>query len=84
MSKRDCFQDEREVRALFDYGAVGREKAGVFVEGVDLNRLVTSVVVSPIAAESFRDEVEASVRAAGYQIRVEDSPIREAPRLAFE
>jgi hypothetical protein len=69
---------------LFDYGAVGREKAGVFVEPVDLNRLLTSIVVSPIAAESFRDEVKASVIAAGYQIRVEDSPIRELPRRAFE
>jgi hypothetical protein len=79
MSKRDCFQDEREVRVLFDYGAVGREKPGAFIKDVDVDRLLTSIVVSPVAPQSLRHEVEAMVRKAGCQTPVEDSPIRKEP-----
>jgi hypothetical protein len=84
MSKRDCFRDEREVRVLFDYAASGHDTTGIAVTGVDLGRLVTSVLVSPVAEEAFRDEVETMVREAGYQMPVEDSPIRNQPRPILE
>ena len=83
MSKRDCFQDEREIRVLFDYAASGHNTNGVSLH-VDVANLLTSIVVSPVAEDAFRDEVESMVRAAGYQIPVVHSPIRNQPRLVLE
>jgi hypothetical protein len=84
MSKQDWFQDEREIRVLFDYHASGHDTSGEYVRNVDIGRLVTSIVVSPVAEEAFRDEVESRVLAAGYQIPVEHSPIRNQPRPVLE
>lgn len=82
MSKRDAFADEREVRALCDAGTSPEHGPGFFVP-VDVNRLLTAVIVSPLSPAWFRSTAEAVTRALKCRVSVEDSRLRRAPRLPY-
>lgn len=82
MSKRDAFADEREVRALCDAGGSSDNSVGFFVQ-VNLNQMLTRIVVSPIAPSWFRGTVEATTRASGCDVAVEDSRLRREPSLPY-
>jgi len=63
MSKRDAFQDEREVRMLCDNWSLGLGVAEPgFCVPVDWNQLALAIVVSPLAPSWFRDTVESTCR----------------------
>jgi hypothetical protein len=82
MSKRDAFSDEKEVRALCDAGASPEHSKGFYVSA-NMNRLITAVVVSPVAPEWFRATIEGLTRALGCTAPVEDSRLRREPKLPF-
>jgi len=74
MSKRIAFQDEREVRVLCDHGHTPDDLVGINI-AVNLDELLTSIVVSPLAPPWFRRTVERTIRSLGCQVIVEESKI---------
>lgn len=82
MSKRDAFQDEREVRLVCDSVSPEKTRTGFFIS-VDPNQLLNSIVVSPLSPDWFRTIVEATARALKCTVSVEDSRLRREPTFSL-
>lgn len=76
--KRRSFEHEHEVRLIFMQGGSDNPPMGMHAE-VDLDTLIERVVVSPYAAEWYREVVTNVSRHYGIQCEVATSRLAERP-----
>jgi len=79
-SKHPEFQDENEFRVICDLAGAADDSPGFFLKECRLDSVAEAVVVSPFAPSWFRGSVDATCRAFGCLITVQDSALREPAR----
>lgn len=80
MSKNRSYADEREVRVICDRRRAADDELPGFYARVNLNQLLTSVVVSPNAPNWFRETVEGTCSAFDCLVSVLDSSLMVTPK----
>ena len=81
MCKSLAYQHEAEIRAVFfDSSSIYKDntQVGYFIE-VDLNALIKTVVISPLAPEWFKTIIESICSKCGFSFQVEQSIISNPP-----
>lgn len=81
--KRNHFEHEREVRALYSVSNsdTAPAKPGRYVEGVHLERMIQSVVLAPRTPDWFRDSIEEVMKTFLPDVHVRKSSLDAEPPI---
>ena len=81
--KRNYFEHEREIRVLYSISEDSRDpkKTGHYVDDVDLERMIRSVILAPDTPNWFRESIEAFMQKVLPSIEVRESSLDAKPPI---
>jgi hypothetical protein len=81
--KRNYFEHEREIRVLYSISDDSRDpkKTGHYVDDVDLDRMIRSVILAPDTPGWFRESIEAFMQKVLPGIKVQESSLDAKPPM---
>ncbi len=81
--KRNHFDHEREIRALYSIPKGNPDKTGHYICNLDLSQMIQAVVLAPDTPPWSRESIEAIVQEACPGVRVLPSALKSEPPIKF-